>query len=75
MQQNIIEIKDQIKKINTRLEHIKPWTDNLAQPRDEYELDYSNKLNSEKKELINQKFYLRFILQRLNKHKTFLYKI
>jgi len=57
------EIKEQIDRINTRLEHIKPWTDNLAQPRDEYELDYFNKLNAEKKELINQRFYLKFILR------------
>jgi hypothetical protein len=63
--QNILEIKDQIHKINQRLEHIKPWTDNLAQPRDDYELEYLNKLNSEKKELINQKQYLNFILKQL----------
>ena len=63
MQPNILEIKEQINKINIRLEHIKPWTDNLAQPRDDYELDYFNRLNSEKKELINQKFHLKFILR------------
>jgi len=61
------EIKEQIDRINMRLEHIKPWTDNLAQPRDEYELDYFNKLNAEKKELINQRFYLKFIFKKLRK--------
>jgi hypothetical protein len=63
--QNILEIKDQIYKINQRLEHIKPWTDNLAQPIDDYELEYFNRLNSEKRELINQKKYLNFIVKRL----------
>jgi len=64
---NMEEIKEQIDRINMRLEHIKPWTDNLAQPRDEYELDYFNKLNAEKKELINQRFYLKFIFKKLRK--------
>ena len=57
------EIKAQIEKINTRLTQIKPWTDNLAQPRDEYEIDYFNKLNLEKKELMNQRFHLKFMLR------------
>lgn len=43
------EIKEQIDKINTRLKQIKPWTDNLAQPRDEYEIVYFNVVNQEKK--------------------------
>lgn len=68
MQSNILEINEQINKINRRLAHIKPWTDNLAQPRDDYELDYFNRLNSEKRELINQRFYLKFIVNKLNKH-------
>lgn len=61
------EIKEQIDKINTRLKQIKPWTDNLAQPRDEYEIDYFNIVNQEKKELINQRFHLKFILRLIPK--------
>lgn len=73
MQSNILEIKEQISKINRRLTHIKPWTDNLAQPRDDYELDYFNRLNSEKKELINQRFYLKFILHILSSKMSIIY--
>lgn len=69
--ENMHEIKEQINKINMRLEQINPWTDNLAQPRDDYEIEYFNKLNQEKKELINQKFYLKFILRVLS-HKYYM---
>jgi hypothetical protein len=61
------EIKEQINKINKRLEQIKPWTDNLAQPRDEDETDYFNVLNKEKKELINQRCYLKFMTRTLSR--------
>jgi hypothetical protein len=62
------EIKEQIEKINTRLKQIKPWTDNLAQPRDEYEIDYLNIVNQEKKELMNQRFHLKFMLRIIPKN-------